>query len=97
LGTWKQTGRSTFQLNHYALNWTGVTVDSKGNIVLDPTTKQPLNALVGSANIREDVTLAPDKNSFQGTFSVENFDQNGKSLVRRTAVRLTVDSPNYVP
>jgi hypothetical protein len=100
LGAWKQTGRFSYQLNHYAMNWSGVRVDAKGNVVLDPTTKQPLNTLIGSTNIREDVTLDPGKDDFQGTFTVENFDQNGKSLIRLTGEitgkRLTADSPNYI-
>jgi hypothetical protein len=103
LGTWKQVGRSTFKLNHYALNWTGLTVDAKGNVVLDPTdpTKtRPLNTLNGPTNIREEVTLDANKNTFEGTFTVENFDQNGKSIIQLkgkiTGVRLTVDSPAFV-
>jgi hypothetical protein len=100
LGAWKQTGRSSFRLNHYALNWSGPTVDAKGKIVLDPTTGQPLNTLIGPTNIREDVTLGPDKNTFQGTFSVENYQTNGKSIIRLTGlvtgVRLTADSPGFV-
>jgi hypothetical protein len=100
LGAWKQTGRFSYKLNHYAMNWTGVTVDAKGNVKLNPATQQPLNTLIGSSNIREDVTLDPGKNLFQGTFTLENFDQNGKTLVRLTGeiigTRLTENSPNYV-
>jgi hypothetical protein len=100
LGVWKQTGRSSYKLNHYALNWTGLTVDAKGNVILDPQTKEPLNTLTGPTNIREEVTLDGSRNSFEGTFTVENFDQNGKSLItlkgKITGVRLTPDSPAYV-
>jgi hypothetical protein len=100
LGAWKQTGRSSYKLNHYALNWTGLTVDAKGNVILDPQTKEPLNTLTGPTNIREEVTLDASRNNFEGTFTVENFDQNGKSLIllrgKITGVRLTADSPAFV-
>jgi len=100
LGAWKQTGRSTFKLNHYALNWTGLTVDAKGNVILNPQTKEPLNTLTGPASIREEVTLDGGRNNFEGTFTLENFDQNGKSIVtvtgKITGVRLTADSPAFV-
>jgi hypothetical protein len=100
LGAWKQTGRSSFKLNHYALNWTGLTVDAKGNVILDPTTKEPLNVLIGPTSIREEVTLDASRDNFEGTFTVENYDQNGKSLIRLTGkvtgVRLTADSPGFV-
>jgi hypothetical protein len=100
LGVWKQTGRSSYKLNHYAMNWSGPTVDSKGNIILDPTTHQPLNTLLGPTNIREEITLDGSRNSFEGTFTVENFYPTGKTMViltgKITGVRLTADSPGFV-
>jgi hypothetical protein len=100
LGAWKQTGRSTFKLNHYALNWTGLTVDAKGNVILNPQTKEPLNTLTGPSSIREEVTLDAGRNNFEGTFTLENFNANGKSIVtvtgKITGVRLTADSPSFV-
>jgi hypothetical protein len=85
MGVWKQTGHRSFKLNHYALNWTGTTP----------------NVLVGPTNIREEITVSPGKDTFEGTFSIENFDQTGVSLVRLTGVvtgvRLTPDGPSYVP
>ncbi|NYF90522.1 hypothetical protein RBB79_13020 [Tunturiibacter empetritectus] len=100
LGAWKQTGRSSFKLSHYAMNWSGLTVDAKGNVILDPKTKQPLNVLIGPSNISENVTVDGDRDSFQGTFTIENYDPLGKVLIRLTgkvtAVRLTADSPGFV-
>ena len=85
MGAWKQTGRNSFKLNHYALNWSGSTP----------------NALIGPTNIREDITVGSGKDTFEGTFSIENFNQSGVSLVRLTGrvtgLRLTPDSPSYVP
>jgi hypothetical protein len=100
LGAWKQTGRSSFKLNHYALNWSGPAVDAKGNVILDPATKEPLNTLIGPTNIREEITLDPSGDKFEGTFTVENFYQTGKSIItltgKVTGVRLTPDSPGFV-
>ncbi len=100
LGVWKQVGRSTFKLNHYALNWSGLTVDAKGNVILNPQTKEPLNTLTGPTSIREEVTLDAGRNNFEGTFTVENYYPSGKSIItltgKITGVRLTVDSPGFV-
>ena len=37
--------------------------------------------LLGPANIREDVTLSHDGNGFTGTFTIDQYDQFGNSLV----------------
>jgi len=52
--------------------------------------------LLGPANIREDVTLSHDGNSFTGTFTVDQYDQFGNSLVHLVGQiegkRITVDT-----
>jgi hypothetical protein len=100
LGVWKHTGWSTYKLNHFAMNWSGLT--SKGGvIVLDPKTGQPVNTLIGPSNIREDVTLDPDRDHFQGTFAIINYNPDGGVLVtitgKITGLRLTADGPGFVP
>jgi hypothetical protein len=101
LGAWKQTGHNSFALSHYALNWSALTFDSKGNLVIDPTTKGPLNTFIGPSSIRENVTVDAGKDYYEGTFRLENFDQTGKGLVtlvgKVTGQRLTADSPSFVP
>lgn len=54
-------------------------------------------ALLGPANIREDVALSQDHNSFTGTFTIDQYDHSGNLLVHLTgnieAKRITVDTP----
>jgi hypothetical protein len=99
LGTWKQVGASSYKLAHYTMSWSGLTADAKGNIVLNPKTKEPLNTYVGPGYIQEIVTLSAGKDSFQGTFSVEQFDPNGKSLYVLNGdlfgTKITTDSPTF--
>ena len=53
-------------------------------------------ALLGPANIREDVTLSHDGNTFTGTFTIDQYDQAGNLLVHLVgqieAKRITVDT-----
>ncbi len=79
LGVWKQIGRRTIKLNHFAKAWdmdTGKT-------------------FVGPANIKEQVVLDRDENSYHGTFTIDQFDTNGNVLAHvtgtLTGVRITVD------
>ena len=55
------------------------------------------NNLVGVANIREEVTLSLDGQSFTGTFIFDQYDQAGNKLVHLIGVvngtRITVDTP----
>lgn len=53
-------------------------------------------ALLGPANIREDVTLSHDGNAFTGAFTIDQYDQAGNLLVHLIgqieAKRITVDT-----
>ena len=55
------------------------------------------NNLVGVANIREEVTLSADGNTFTGTFTLDQYDQAGNKLVHLVGLvsgtRLTVNTP----
>ena len=78
-GVWKQTGPSTFKLNHYGLSW---TPDGK--------------TFVGSANIREVVTVDEDENNYQGTFTIDQYDVSGSVVLAHVAgtvkgTRITVN------
>jgi hypothetical protein len=59
----------------------------------DPTGQ----TLIGPVSIREEVTLAPDKNHFSGTFAIEAYDDAGNSLGGAkgniTGTRIDVDTP----
>jgi hypothetical protein len=54
-------------------------------------------SLLGPANIREDVILSHDGNSFTGTFTIDQYDQAGHILAHLVgeieAKRITVDTP----
>jgi hypothetical protein len=53
------------------------------------------NTFVGPANIREEVTLDAQRNSFSGTFTIDQFDKNGNTLAhivgKINAQRVTAD------
>ncbi len=83
LGVWEHTGPREYKLNHFATFW-------------DPTAG-PSGQLVGPANVRESVTLAPNGESFSGTFTIDQYDETlalkqhlqGKI----TGTRITVSTP----
>ena len=56
----------------YKLNHFALSWDSSGTI------------LVGPANIREEITLSHDHNSFSGTFTIDQYDQQGTRLAHIT-------------
>lgn len=62
-----------------------------------PISWDPNSNLVGVANIREEVALSSDGNTFTGTFTLDQYDQAGNKLVHIigtvSATRLTVDTP----
>lgn len=82
LGVWAKVGEREYKLNHFAISWTG-----------DPTATSPL----GPANIIEQVTLARDGESFIGSFTIVQYDENlnvkGQAAGTITGTRITVDTP----
>ena len=78
MGVWKQTGRSKYKLNHFAMGW-----DASGTNFIGPT------------NLREEVVLDRSHNNYSGTFTVDQFDNNGNVLAhvegQVTGQRITVD------
>ncbi|MGA8531874.1 MAG: hypothetical protein WB622_19285 [Acidobacteriaceae bacterium] len=86
LGVWKQVGYRQYKLNHFAASW-------------DPTpaTNAPNGTLMGPAQIQEDVTLAPDGNHFSGTFTIDQYLENGNLVAHVagniTGTRITVGTP----
>ncbi len=69
---------------HYKLNHFPIGWDQNSN-------------LVGIANLREEVTLSSDGNSFTGTFTLVQYDLSGNVLVHivgvLSATRITVNTP----
>jgi hypothetical protein len=90
MGVWKQAGRSTFKLNHFALAWSwdpNTPVTGPGTGGAD---------FAGPANIRETVTLDKTGNQYQGWFTLTQYQTDGTTIAEAvtgkvTATRITVD------
>ena len=71
--------------NKYKLNHFAASWDSTGS------------TLIGPANIKEDVTLDPDGNKFSGTFTIDQYDEDGNNLAHVqgviNGVRIGVNTP----
>jgi hypothetical protein len=89
LGVWEKTGQRRYLLNHFAAAW-------------DPTKGEigpagPAGELIGPANIREEVTLAPNGESFSGSFTIDNYDESNTLLShlegKITGTRIGVNTP----
>lgn len=61
-----------------------------------PLSWNPDETLLGPANIREEITLSPDHNSYVGTFTLDQYDPSGNNLGhvagRVRAKRITVNT-----
>jgi len=70
--------------SRYKLNHFALSSDLGGN-------------MIGPANIREEVTLGRDGNTYAGTFTIDQLDLSGNLLAHVagmvTATRITVDTP----
>jgi hypothetical protein len=69
----------------YKLNHFGISSDPNGN-------------LIGPANIREEVVLDRNGNSYVGTFTIDQFDASAENRLKHiegkvTATRVTVNTP----
>ena len=89
LGVWAKVGPGQYKLNHFAAAWdpTKGTVGPAG----------PAGALIGPANIKEEVTLSADGKHFTGAFTIDQYDESGTKLVHLqgtvTGTRITVNTP----
>ena len=92
-GVWEKIGRSTYQLNHFALGYNG-TVSPNAQGLTEPDENAPAQIV----HIREIVTVGPSRKHFQGTFTVEVYSYVGHNLLVAfhgpiTADRITIDTP----
>jgi hypothetical protein len=103
LGVWKRTGEHTYVLNHIGLSW-----DPQAASVSPPQAPAPAGnsnpgggpgAPGGPAFIKQYVTLAPDRQSYTGTFSINQLMTDGKTpaapapiLGTIAATRITIDT-----
>jgi hypothetical protein len=90
MGVWKQIGHSTYKLNHFALAW---AFDAN-----EPATGPGTGGaiFVGPANIREQVTVDPSGNNYEGTFTLVQYEPDGITVLATitgtvTATRITAD------
>jgi hypothetical protein len=90
MGVWKQTGRSTFKLNHFGLSW---AFDAS-----TPSTGPGTGGadFVGPANIREEIIVDRSGNSYRGNFILIQYEPDGTTVAATitgtvTATRITAD------
>jgi hypothetical protein len=85
LGVWEKTGRARYKLNHFALGNDNANAPSG------------IGNPAGPTNIREDIVLSRDRNSYAGTFILDAFDPAGNNVVHIMGeiigTRVTVDTP----
>lgn len=106
MGTWAQTGKRTYTLNHFMLSWAQFASAAPDQNPPSPPLPQGglyyvNNEFVGPASIQETITLARDGQSYTGTFVLTQYDQNyniilpGGIPIRGTVAgtRKTIDSP----
>lgn len=92
-GVWEKIGRSTYQLNHFALGYNGtVAPNNQGTTAPDET--EPAQIV----NIKETVIVGPNHKHFHGTFTVDVYTYTDHKLLVTfrgpiTAERVTIDSP----
>jgi len=83
MGVWKQTGKLTYKLNHFA--W-----------LANDTTNAPygIGNPSGPTHIVEEVTLSPDGTHYSGSFTLTAYDTSGHVAVSLSgaiaAIRITV-------
>jgi hypothetical protein len=87
MGAWLKTGRNTYKLKHIALAW--ASMDSPQNAVSPAM-------FVGPAIIRETIKLSSAGDTFEGTFTIDQYAADGTTLLQHvggtvTATRFTVD------
>jgi hypothetical protein len=85
MGVWKRTGESRYALNHFAL----------GNDTANAPTG--IGNPAGPTQIREDIFLSRDGNSYTGSFTLDAYDTSGHNVAhivgKISATRITVSTP----
>ena len=90
MGVWEQSGPRTFKLNHVALAYVSSdTPPQMGGPVVPAT-------FLGPAIIKEQVTVNISSNRFEGTFTLDQYAKDEKTLIQHIAgmvvgTRVTVD------
>ncbi|HJP99674.1 MAG TPA: hypothetical protein VJ862_14025 [Rhodanobacteraceae bacterium] len=102
LGTWAQTGKRSYTLNHYTLSWfQSVSPTPDPGVPPLPGLYSVINIFAGPGNISETITLAKDHQSFTGTFTITQYDRSGNVVPgfpvtgNAYGTRLTINSPPF--
>lgn len=81
MGVWKKTGPNTYKLKHIALAW--ISADTP-----PPLGPRSPAVFVGPAIITELVTLDRSRNSFEGSFTIDQYAQDETTLLEHVAGRV---------
>ena len=79
MGIWKQTGKYTYKLNHFA--WFSNAYDPT-----DPNAWSEIGPAQGPTQFVEEITLSPDGNHYSGTFTLDGYDTSGNVAVHIVGV-----------
>ena len=89
MGIWKQTGKYTYKLNHFA--WFSNVYDPT-----DPNAWSEIGPAQGPTQFVEEITLSPDGNHYSGTFTLDAYDTSGNATVHvagvLSATRITMNT-----
>ena len=89
MGVWKQTGRYTYKLNHFA--WFANSYDPT-----NPLSWSEIGPPQGPSHFVEEITLSPDGATYTGTFTLDAYDTSGNPGVHIVGVlsgtRITMDT-----
>ena len=95
MGVWKQTGRYTYTLNHFA--WFSNSYDPT-----DPNVWSEIGPAQGPTRFVELVTLSPDGNHYSGTFTLDAYDTSGNvathivGVLNATRITVSTTEPDLV-
>jgi hypothetical protein len=89
MGVWKQTGRYTYKLNHFA--WFSNAYDPT-----NPLSWSEIGSAQGPTQIVEEITLSPNGAHYSGTSTLDAYDTSGHPGVHIVGVlsgtRITMDT-----
>jgi hypothetical protein len=74
VGVWKRIGKSSYKLDHFAL----------GNDTTNATSG--IGNPAGPTQIRENVVLSRDGNSYSGSFTLDAYDTSGHNVAQSSAM-----------
>lgn len=87
LGAWDNAGPGAYKLNHFALSW-----DNTGHLCA-PAAGAP-SCFVGPANIREQVKMDRNGNTYTGTVTIDQYDTEQHLLFH---LQGTIDARRITP